>query len=63
MDTYGIEYRLSNRHKWRKFSVTSKAPFTRDEIEAHRHDIANRNRVAWHSVQVRGTLNGAPLKG
>lgn len=58
MDTYRIEYRLSNRSKWRKLPVTSKAAFPLDELEARRDDISFREHCSRETVQMRTIMNG-----
>lgn len=57
---YGIQWKTVAMRTWRNLSVTKLAPFSRVEIEQYRHQVANDRQVAWHSVQLRGTVDGVP---
>lgn len=53
-----IQYRISNRHKWRFLSVRKLVPFTPEESQAYRHMVADRQApkyVPWHAVQLKQT--------
>jgi len=55
---YRLQYRISNRHKWRFLSVSKLVPFTAKEGDEYRHMIADRQApkyVPWHAVQLRQT--------
>lgn len=53
MKLYKIEYRLSNRHKWRALSVSSRVPFTKADHDSYSHMLADRHMVSWLLVQLR----------
>lgn len=53
-----LQYRISNRHKWRFLSVRKLVPFTKEEGDQYAHMIADRQApkyVAWHAVQLKQT--------
>jgi len=55
---YRLQYRISNRHKWRFLSVRELVPFTPKEGDEYRHMIADRQApkfVRWLDVQLKQT--------
>lgn len=55
---YRLQYRISNRHKWRFLSMRKLVPFTKEEGEQYAHIIADRQApkyVSWLEVQLKQT--------
>lgn len=55
---FRLQYRISNRHKWRSLSVSKLVPFTKEESEQYSRMIADRQApkyVPWHAVQLKQT--------
>lgn len=64
MDKFTLEYRVSRRHKWRALTVSAGVPFSLEECDAYRHQIADRQApafVTWLSVELRMLKNGVPV--